>query len=56
MDNVYMISKDILGEDKLLINCQWVGRSTFHTTKPQDACSKTLTVSSRQWCSKTHSF
>ena len=44
MDNMYMISNDFLGEEKLLINCQWIVGSAFHTAKSEAVYNKTLTI------------
>ena len=44
IENMYMISNDFLGEEKLLINCEWIVGSAFHTAKSEAVYNKTLTI------------
>jgi len=44
IDNTYMISKEFLGEEKLLINCQWIVGSAFYTAKSEAVYNKTLHI------------
>ena len=44
LDNVFMVSKYLPGNDSFLKNCKWFGDSAFQTTKPSIVYSNTMTI------------